>query len=432
MKTAMRPALAIMLVYGTIATSAASAACTATYSTRNDWNTGFVADVVVTNTGSSTVSGWSTSWDYGKPVALTSSPWGATVSVNGGQVTSRDNGSHPTIAPGSSVSFGMALSYSGTKPSPGTITVAGTNCTGTTTTTPTPTNPGPASINTNLYINPQSSAAVWARNNPGDSRAAAIRDRLASQPTAGWFGNWNSDISRDVSNYVGAAAAAARTPVLVAYNIPGRDCGQYSAGGAATLTAYQDWIRKFAAAIGQRDAIVVLEPDAIPQLDCLDATGKANRYQLIRYAVSQFNSLAPRTWLYLDIGNSSWLAPSEAATRLVNAGVANAHGFSLNVSNYRTDAESNAYGVAVSNALKQQQGWGKPFVVDTSRNGNGPNGTQWCDPAGRKIGVTPRFNAAGSQPEATLWIKAPGEADGCAAAAGSFVPDLAYKLIYGY
>lgn len=32
----------------------------------------------------------------------------------------------------------------------------------------------------------------------------------------------------------------------------------------------------------------------------------------------------------------------------------------------------------------------------------------------------------------TLWIKSPGEADGCAAAAGAFSPELAYKLIYGY
>jgi endoglucanase len=194
-------------------------------------------------------------------------------------------------------------------------------------------------------------------------------------------------IGSAVGNYVGAAAAASKIPVLVAYNIPARDCGQASAGGAGSLAAYQDWIRAFATALGNRQAIVVLEPDALPQLDCLDANGKAQRVQLFQYAVTQFKNLATRTSLYLDIGNSSWLAPAEAATRLANAGIANAHGFSLNVSNYRTDAESNAYGVAVSNALQQQKGYSKPFVVDTSRNGAGPNGTQWCDPAGRKIGV---------------------------------------------
>lgn len=282
-----------------------------------------------------------------------------------------------------------------------------------------------------LYVDPQSTAAIWARNNPSDGRVTDIRNRIASQPGARWFGGWSGEIGAAVGNFVGTAWANGRTPVLVAYNIPARDCGQFSAGGAASLQAYRDWIRAFAAAVGNRPAIVVLEPDALPQLDCLDAAGKSARLQLIRYAVAQFNALAPGAYLYLDIGNSAWLAPAVAASRLVDAGVAGARGFSLNVSNYRTDAESNPYGVAVADALRQR-GLQKTFVVDTSRNGNGPNGTQWCDPAGRKLGVTPRMNAAGSAPEMALWIKSPGESDGCAAAAGTFAPELAYKMIYGF
>ncbi len=418
MKKMFRPFLALICLIGSAAASAAPT-CTASYVTRNDWATGFVADVVVTNSGASTVSAWNVTWDYGQSVALTSAPWGANVGISGGVVTSTDNGSHPSIAPGATVSFGMSLSYSGTKPTPGVITVSGVNCV-------------VAPVNPNLYVDPQSTAAIWVRNNPGDGRTYDINARIATQAGARWFGNWNADIGAAVGAYVGAAAAAGRTPVLVAYNIPQRDCGQASAGGAGSIAAYQDWIRAFATAIATREAVVVLEPDALPQLDCLDAAGKDARLQLFRYAVLQFNTLAPRVSLYLDIGNSAWLAPSEAATRLYNAGVANARGFSLNVSNYRLDSESNPYGIAVSNALQQQRGWGKAFVVDTSRNGNGPNGTLWCDPAGRKIGVAPHVNAAGSQPEMTLWVKSPGEADGCAAAAGTFVPDLAYKLIYGY
>jgi endoglucanase len=33
--------------------------------------------------------------------------------------------------------------------------------------------------------------------------------------------------------------------------------------------------------------------------------------------------------------------------------------------------------------------------------------------------------------EMALWLKAPGEADGCAAGAGQFSPDLAYRLATG-
>ncbi|SEO09115.1 endoglucanase [Duganella sp. CF517] len=417
MKNLLRPLLAVAL---SLAANLASAApsCSATYATRNDWATGFVVDVVVTNAGPATVSGWNVKWTYGGPVALTSAPWGANVTISGNTVTGTDNGSHPSIPAGGTVSYGMSLSYTGARPTPGPITVNGTNCV---------TTAIPA-----LYVDPQSTAAIWVRNNPADGRAADINARIATQPGARWFGNWSGDIGYATGSYVGAAAANNRMPALVAYNIPARDCGQYSAGGAGSLADYQNWISAFAGGIANRDAIVILEPDAIPQLDCLDANGKAARLQLLQFAVNQFKTQAPRALVYLDIGNSAWLAPAEAATRLYNAGIANAHGFSLNVSNYRSDAESNAYGNAVRAALQQQRGWTKPFVVDTSRNGNGPNGTLWCDPAGRKIGVAPRVNAAGTQPEMTLWIKSPGESDGCAAAAGTFSPDLAYKLIYGY
>jgi len=283
-----------------------------------------------------------------------------------------------------------------------------------------------------LYVDPQSAAAAWARNNPGDSRAADISRHIASQPSARWFGGWSGDIAGAVGQYVSDAARAQRMPMLVAYNIPGRDCGQYSAGGERTASAYQEWVHAFARGIGDRPAIVILEPDALPQLDCLNAQAKAERIQLIQYAVQALHDLAPRTLLYIDIGNSDWLAPAEAAKRLVQAGVSSAHGFSLNVSNYRADGESKAYGIAVAQALRESAGLSKSFVVDTSRNGAGPNGKEWCDPAGRKLGQQPRIHGAGSQPEMSLWIKGPGEADGCAGPAGKFMPDIAYQLIGGH
>lgn len=110
-----------------------------------------------------------------------------------------------------------------------------------------------------------------------------------------------------------------------------------------------------------------------------------------------------------------------------------AHGFSLNVSNYLTTAENTAYGNTVNSELNARYGYTKPFVVDTSRNGNGSNG-QWCNPSGRRIGTPTRL---GEGAEMLLWIKVPGESDGnCGAgtgsSAGQFLPEVAYKMIYGY
>ncbi len=408
-------------VSGAAPVSSASPTCSVSYSTRNDWPTGFVVDVVVNNNGAAPVSGWQVDWTYDSPVQFTNPPWGADVRIDGNSVISTDNGSSPTIAAGGSVSFGMALSFSGeSKPTPGGLSVSGQGCT-------------VAETQNAFYVDPDSNAAVWVRNNRWDSRAAAIHDNIASRPMGKWFGGWSGDIGTAVGKYVGAAASLDRIPILVAYNIPARDCGQYSAGGANSIDGYRTWISAFAAAVGKRKAVVILEPDALPQLDCLSAEGQTARLQLFQYAVKQFRQKAPNALLYLDAGNSTWLSPSVAANRLIAAGIANARGFSLNVSNYHTTAAGTEYGNAVNAELQRQKGLTKPFVIDTSRNGNGPYGSVWCDPPGRKLGaLSEQKKPDGAQPEMTLWIKDPGDADGCAAPAGTFVPDAAYKLIYGY
>ena len=56
-------------------------------------------------------------------------------------------------------------------------------------------------------------------------------DRIASQPAADWFDGTSGDVQRDVSSRVRAIEAAGAIPILVAYNIPLRDC---TGGGAAT------------------------------------------------------------------------------------------------------------------------------------------------------------------------------------------------------
>jgi endoglucanase len=396
--------------------------CSASYSTRNDWVNGFVIDVVLTNSGSTPVSDWTVSWTYGTPVQLVNRPWNAAVNISGNTVNSFDDGSHPTLAPGQSVSYGMAVSFSGgTKPVPGLLSVAGTGCAG----------------SMAFYADPQALSTAWVNSHSGDGRMPAIKQFISSVPGAKWFTSDSVDIGTAVNNYVSAAAAVHQVPVLVSYNIPGRDCGQFSSGGAGSIADYQSWISGFAAAIASRQAIVILEPDALPQSSCaaLSAAQQAERLALFPYAVGQFKSLAPNAWLYIDIGNSAWLSPSDAATLLINAGIADAHGFSLNVSNYRSDTETNQYGIAINNILQQQKGFTKPFIVDTSRNGNGPDGSVWCNPLHRKIGLLPKQNPAGSNPEMTLWVNTPGSSDGTCnglGPAGTWDPQWAYDMIYGY
>jgi hypothetical protein len=76
-----------------------------------------------------------------------------------------------------------------------------------------------------------------------------MMDTLASQPTAKWLGGWNANVQSDVQTVQQAANAKGQTAVYAVYNIPGRDCGGFSAGGI-TADTYPAWIKSIAAGIG--------------------------------------------------------------------------------------------------------------------------------------------------------------------------------------
>lgn len=262
-------------------------------------------------------------------------------------------------------------------------------------------------------------AAKWRSSRPAD---AVLMDRLARTPTATWFGDWTPNVRAAAADLVGAAAATGKRPVIVAYNIPERDCeGGYSSGGAANEADYKAWVRDLAAGIGTRPAAVILEPDALGHL-CGDASAK---YRMLGDAVTVLEAGAG-TDVYLDAGHSEWLNTATAADRLRKAGVAKARGFSLNVSNFITTGETERYGEQIVSAL----GGKGHYVIDTSRNGNG-EGDDWCNPPGRALGTEPTGDPAAAHADAYLWIKIPGESDGtCGGAppAGTWMPEYALGL----
>lgn len=113
-----------------------------------------------------------------------------------------------------------------------------------------------------VHVNPYSTTLKAAQGLTGQARTDA--QLVGSIPSAEWFtGGTPDEVRARAAAYVDAATAAGETPVLVAYNLPFRDCEQYSAGGAANSAAYAAWIAGLAAGIGSRPAIVILEPDGI-------------------------------------------------------------------------------------------------------------------------------------------------------------------------
>ncbi|MFY1695516.1 GH12 family glycosyl hydrolase domain-containing protein [Solwaraspora sp. WMMA2101] len=104
-----------------------SGACRVSY-TPNTWNSGFTAEVRITNTGSGTVNGWTLAYQLPAGQSITSS-WNATVSQSGSSVTARNIAWNGTLAPGATASFGYQGTYSGSYSSPTNFTLNGTSCT---------------------------------------------------------------------------------------------------------------------------------------------------------------------------------------------------------------------------------------------------------------------------------------------------------------
>jgi endoglucanase len=286
-----------------------------------------------------------------------------------------------------------------------------------------------------FWVNPDGTAAEQVadyKKAGKESEAEQIR-KIAQQPTGEWISPENPE--QEARGFTEAAAKADRTALLVLYNIPHRDCGQYSGGGAADGNAYRAWIDGVAQGIGDRAATVVLEPDAVLHLvdGCTPGEFHEERYDLLKYAIGKLKSLKA-TKVYLDAGNAGWGHPDQIFDPLQRAGIAEADGFSVNVSNFYSTGESIAYGKTLSTKVGN-----KPFVIDTSRNGNGPYtegnpDERWCNPPGRALGETPTTKTADPLVDAYLWVKRPGESDGeCKGGpkAGQWWPSYALKLAEG-
>ena len=143
---------------------------------------------------------------------------------------------------------------------------------------------------------------------------AARITAMEATPHAVWFTDGSpSDVKAAVRKTVKAAALLHTVPVLVAYNIPFRDCAQYSAGGALDTAAYEAWIDGFAAGIGNAaggrhprarrprhhplyngDWCQPTVTDAAVPAVRRPGADPATRYALLNYAVDKLAASAPQ------------------------------------------------------------------------------------------------------------------------------------------
>lgn len=262
------------------------------------------------------------------------------------------------------------------------------------------------------------------KNNPNRPETKLIQEKIASVPQALWLtGDSLEGFARDVES----AKDKGETILFVLYNIPGRDNGNYSAGGLHSTNEYAKWVKQVADHLGSAPAIAVVEPDAIGLAQNLAEQKRRERYAMLAEAVKDLKQDA-NCKVYIDV--SHWLSPEVAADGLEKSGIGDADGFCLNTSAFETTDSCTAFGQKVSHLVGNRH-----FIIDTSRNGNGPWQTSekdpWCNPPGRALGHVPTFDTGNPLVDAYLWIKCPGESDGSCRGgqyAGKFLPEYAHEL----
>lgn len=209
----------------------------------------------------------------------------------------------------------------------------------------------------------------------GKLRDAKLIEAMSKTPQAVWLEQGSpKEVEKQTRQVVSAAASKRAVPVLVAYNIPFRDCAQFSAGGATTVAEYLAWIDGVVKGIGNKPAVVILEPDGlgiIPYFTnpwsgayewCQPAeadpsSAAAERLAMLNTAVDRLGAL-PHVRVYLDGTHSAWIGVGEMASRLLSAGVDRAAGVFVNASNYRETSDLATYGRWISACLELAYGTG--------------------------------------------------------------------------
>ena len=103
------------------------ASCRVSYVVRDQWSTGFTADVTVTNNGAP-VNGWTLGFGFPGDQKLING-WSATWSQTAQAVTARSLSWNGNLATGASATVGFNGSHSGSNPKPTSFTLNGATCT---------------------------------------------------------------------------------------------------------------------------------------------------------------------------------------------------------------------------------------------------------------------------------------------------------------
>eukprot|EP00930_Biecheleria_cincta_P029917 TRINITY_DN20759_c0_g1_i1.p1 TRINITY_DN20759_c0_g1~~TRINITY_DN20759_c0_g1_i1.p1 ORF type:complete len:1010 (+),score=117.39 TRINITY_DN20759_c0_g1_i1:158-3187(+) len=250
---------------------------------------------------------------------------------------------------------------------------------------------------------------------------------------------------------------------------PGADCADGLKEYRETyIDPFAEVVSRFADKV---PVVLVIEPDSLPNLVTNMADKRPDSYrgchqetkisyeQGVRYAVEKFSTTGAQ--IYVDAGHGGWLGWANSnddqtgkfADIIKSMHIANKiRGFATNVANYQplgsivcpfpgtckggrssdpccsddpcglqndwnwAHNELNYVDVLDYKMKAAIPGFAPGFVIDTGRNGRPDTRSDcsnWCNARGAGVGKVPSTDTADSRIDAYLWLKTPGESDGC-------------------
>ncbi len=109
-------------------TSTSGASCKVNYTITSQWSGGFTGNIVITNTGTTAITGWTLGFRFANGQTITQI-WNASSTQSGGAVTVTGLSYNSTLSPGGSVNPGFNGTWNGSNSVPSAFTLNGQTCT---------------------------------------------------------------------------------------------------------------------------------------------------------------------------------------------------------------------------------------------------------------------------------------------------------------
>jgi endoglucanase len=201
---------------------------------------------------------------------------------------------------------------------------------------------------------------------------------IAHQPIAHWFGSWipNDKIAQQVHAYV-ANAQGGNPDALVQLTVFRMEPWEHEVCSRLPTkdeqASYKRWVNRFAAALGNTPAAIILQPDG-PFALCAPH-GSTLPSSLVAYA-ARVLSAQPRTSVYIEAGAADWPmfgshGGVDAAVKiLVRGGIRYAHGFALDTTHEDSVVDEVARASAITKTLAGLGFPDRKAVINTTSNGH--------------------------------------------------------------